>query len=1286
LGQSTGVLSTVETGTGLNYETQKSYGLEVLIEDVAVSTVQSSEFSTVIVSVLDVNEAPSWPTLVSCSPPTYTNDYLTAPNVLATSASFVACFSVNENTGAGVVASSLVSTATDPDTFWSTSHGGATQTLVYSLSSSNNILGTSAIFSIGASDRALSVETGAILNFEAQNTYLLTAVVRDSSTSSGFVSLSTSALVALYVNDVNENPIFTAQSCTVQEQTFALNSNPGTQVTCGGTGGALIASDPDRAGSTWAKLTYAMTGSNLFTIDPQSGIITVSSSVTCCTGTASSTSNLNFETQSSYTLSVTVTDGGNLPTTASVTINLINVNERPVLTGSLSRSISENIVGPTTVGSPLTPYDDDQNQRVFFSITGGTGSSFFTIDPCSGQIYIATGVSFDYETTQSYTLEVTVTDNGSPALSTMSIVTISIDDADDAPVFVVNSLSVTLPENSVAGDSVGVISVTDQDSLTVSGRTTPIYSWYTQTYAIIGGNDQGIFSVTSSTFPASSTSSNTGVISVAKGGAQLLNFEDSNQKSFSLLLRVTDGGGKITLGTFTVTLTDVNEAPVFTESGSTLSRTIDETCGSTCSSRSSSTTVGTPITSSDPDTLSVVAWRTIKYSLVSGSGDVNLGLFSIDESTGQLLLTSAGAATAALDFEVKPTYTLRVKIEDSATTPQSSQKDVIISLGNLNEPPVFAASFGPQPGTPVAISGMTVWENATNQAFVGTALSVSPGLKDPEDSLEKGTLIPSITSGNSNGIFSISPSTGQIFVVDRTNLVYETSQSYTLQITLRDSGSPGLSTSALQSVSNVVISVLHVNKAPSITSNPCTFRVNENVPVGTIVTGTLGATDPDIKNNNNAGDVLQASLTSYQSVLSTVNTNNPGGFSNPTSYGGSNPVTFDNPTSNQGSYTFNLRSNFVFDFENTPSFTLSIRVRDAGVDGAVKEATSTCTLLVDNVNEAPWFTSSLYSFSAAQNSLFGTVVGTVVALDQDYLDVIRYSISASSASNNTFGSVTPVFSIDNVSGAVKVAKNDATLFTNGAVFCFIVVATDTSGASNGISTESRVCVRIVASSSPPVVTSTSFTIAEDANTNANVGTVTATDSTGYALVYTILSGNTNNAFVISESTGQIKVSSGPLTILNFLTINVYTLQVQVTNTGADSGLSGTGTITINLSEVNKAPYFPVLTMSFSVNENSAANVAVGQISGIDPNTHTTPTVRTDTLTYSIPANVPFSISSSNSIGSIVVKTGALLDFETQSPIRLLLQLLMALFQLQVQLLFLSQIQMTDQSWLTIQAL
>jgi len=97
----------------------------------------------------------------------------------------------------------------------------------------------------------------------------------------------------------------------------------------------------------------------------------------------------------------------------------------------------------------------------------------------------------------------------------------------------------------------------------------------------------------------------------ATGGAQLLNFEDSNQKSFSLLVRATDGGGQVTVSTVTISVTDVNEAPVFTESGSTLSRTIDETCGSTCSTtRSASTTVGNPIASSDPDVLASASART----------------------------------------------------------------------------------------------------------------------------------------------------------------------------------------------------------------------------------------------------------------------------------------------------------------------------------------------------------------------------------------------------------------------------------------------------------------------------------------------------------------------------------------------------------------------------------------------------------------------------------------------------------------------------------------------------
>ena len=87
---------------------------------------------------------------------------------------------------------------------------------------------------------------------------------------------------------------------------------------------------------------------------------------------------------------------------------------------------------------------------------------------------------------------------------------------------------------------------------------------------------------------------------------------------------------------------------------------------------------------------------------------------------------------------------------------------------------------------------------------------------------------------------------------------------------------------------------------------------------------------------------------------------------------------------------------------------MTVRVMDAGVDGPALNATASCVLTVTNVNEAPWFTSSLFSFSAAQNSPYGQVVGTVSALDQDYGDTLTYSLSTQSATttNNTFGGVT----------------------------------------------------------------------------------------------------------------------------------------------------------------------------------------------------------------------------------------------------------------------------------------
>ena len=78
------------------------------------------------------------------------------------------------------------------------------------------------------------------------------------------------------------------------------------------------------------------------------------------------------------------------------------------------------------------------------------------------------------------------------------------------------------------------------------------------------------------------------------------------------------------------------------------------------------------------------------------------------------------------------------------------------------------------------------------------------------------------------------------------------------------------------------MAVGHVNKAPSITSSPCSFRVNENAAVGTALTGSpLLAADPDTRDNAGAGDTLTAAATSFAAALSLFQTPNHAGGFNP---------------------------------------------------------------------------------------------------------------------------------------------------------------------------------------------------------------------------------------------------------------------------------------------------------------------------------------------------------------------------------------------------------------------
>lgn len=126
------------------------------------------------------------------------------------------------------------------------------------------------------------------------------------------------ATVTVNLNDVNETP-------TVNDQAFALDENA-TNATVVGT---VAASDPD-AGDT---LSYAITGGNTggaFAINAATGEITVATSTA-----------LNFETTPSFVLTVEVTDTANLIDTATVTVNLNDVNEMPTVVAQIGGQVTD---------------------------------------------------------------------------------------------------------------------------------------------------------------------------------------------------------------------------------------------------------------------------------------------------------------------------------------------------------------------------------------------------------------------------------------------------------------------------------------------------------------------------------------------------------------------------------------------------------------------------------------------------------------------------------------------------------------------------------------------------------------------------------------------------------------------------------------------------------------------------------------------------------------------------------------------------------------------------------
>ena len=221
----------------------------------------------------------------------------------------------------------------------------------------------------------------------------------------------TDDLGLITISDNENAPVINNATTTVAE-----NSSNGSTVI-----------DLDATDTDGDVLSYSITAGNtdaIFAINSSTGVVTVNDN-----------SNLDYETTNQYILTITVSDGTGGTDTATLTINVTDVDETgPVITGpsggagsaSSAKSIPENTTGVHTFTA---------DESVSWSLNGGDDAGLFSIDGSTGALSFSSAPDYetplDANTDNDYVVVVRASDGtGNTADQT---VTVTVTDVDETP-------------------------------------------------------------------------------------------------------------------------------------------------------------------------------------------------------------------------------------------------------------------------------------------------------------------------------------------------------------------------------------------------------------------------------------------------------------------------------------------------------------------------------------------------------------------------------------------------------------------------------------------------------------------------------------------------------------------------------------------------------------------------------------------------------------------------------------------------------------------------------------
>ena len=1006
------------------------------------------------------------------------------------------------------------------------------------------------------------------------------------------------ARVEIGIGSANEySPVLTMSSCTAL---LAENPVNGTIVT------TLLATDPDIGVN--GKVRYDIVANigdfMLFAVDSESGIVT----------TTASSSSYDRESRAGFQVGVTATDGGFRQDFCILSIELVDVNDnRPTFDlPDYSTNIDNNpVLGSYIIQVQAQDPDFGNNGNVSYSLVTGNDCPFI-IDSITGTILVNSSVI----NPNHCSLTVNATDHGSPPLSGIATINITILHQGDIPLFNQSVYSVTIAENH--GTSVAFITV----KATVSGQGSIVYTM--DMGSEYRTNNEGNFDV----FDIS-------------GGIYIVSNKPIDYEKlypgpylFRLLVRATSSN-IFSVAVVTVNVTDVNDNfPVFPD--------VD---GQPNTHPSVTFTV---VEGQPPGPIGIV------QASDNDTGFNGIIYYELNTITNLFAVSNNGTISSRIggfDAENISSYNFLVGAYNPGHKDKESVIDVNIIIEDINDnAPFFKESSYIVP---------------LNETHLVHDMILKLVATDP-DKNDQNNLVFAILSGNDEATFQIESSAGNGLLYLKRQLDYETQTQYVLVIEVSD----GVYTDT----TTVSVQVFNVDDEPPVFSQSIYHAtIIENTPLGTTVL-QIEATDKDsivikfelkglaegrflidangvITVNGTIdreeflpGEQIVFLVFAYGGSLSTadivVNVSDINDFVPKflfSPFFGTAPentdpglnglyivqvkaVDFDKGSN--GTIRYSLVSgetdgfqidpftgviiaNRTFDREMTRLFTLIAKAEDKGQPHQLFSTVEVVVEITDSNDNPPYWIYPYMYARVYENSPIGKVVIQLPASDPD--NGINATIFFALTSGNAQGK----FNLTSSTGEVTVARSLDYENIGERRYLLYFSIWDAGSPSLRSAEIGELEIHILDGNdhSPqfftPVV---NFEVAENTLVGSIVHTLTATDEdtgSNSAINYTIINGNSDGIFtLLSHNNGSVSIVISAS--LDYETTPNYSLSIMAFDGGYPS-LSAQVTINITITDVNdESPLFTMNQYTVSIQEEMTPPITLIKTEADDPDSDNIP--------------------------------------------------------------------------------